>query len=60
MKDEMGGACSINERDEKLTPWRRVLLLKLIVSQLLKKSLAFYATLKFTTVLTRARHWSLS
>jgi hypothetical protein len=37
------------------TPWSRVLLVKLIVTQLVMKSLAFYGT-----VFTRARHWSLS
>ena len=43
-----------------LTPWSRVLLQKLIGSQLVKKFPAFYGTRKFITVLTRSRHLSLS
>jgi hypothetical protein len=36
------------------------LLEKLTVSQLVKKLLDFYGTLKFNTVFLRVRHWSLS
>jgi hypothetical protein len=43
-----------------LTPWSRVLLEKMTVTQLAKKFPAFYATRKFITVFTRARRWSLS
>jgi hypothetical protein len=32
---------------------------KLAVAQPVKKLLAFYATRKFITVFTRARHWAL-
>jgi len=42
-----------------LTPWSRVLLEKLIFTQLLKFS-ASYGTRRFITVFTRARQWSLS
>jgi len=38
----------------------RVLLKKLIVTQLAKEFLAFYGTLRFITVFTRSRHWILS
>jgi hypothetical protein len=41
-----------------LTTWTRVLE-KLFVTQLIKKFPAFYGTWRFTTVFTRARHWSL-
>jgi hypothetical protein len=41
----------------KLTPWNRVLLEKLIFILLFKKYSAFYGTLSFITVFTRARHW---
>jgi len=43
-----------------LTPWSRVLLEKLTVSQLAKKFPAFYGTRKFITAFTSARHLSLS
>ena len=43
-----------------LTPWSRVLPEKLKRSKILKKFLAFYGTRRFITVLTRARHLSLS
>jgi hypothetical protein len=42
-----------------LTPWSRVLLVKLTAAQLFKKFLAFYVTRRFITVFTTARHWSL-
>jgi hypothetical protein len=41
-----------NETD--LTTWSRVLLEKLIVTQLVKKYLGFYGTPKFITGFTRA------
>jgi len=43
-----------------LTPWSRVLLEKLAVSQLVKKFPAFYGTQRFVTTVTSARHLSLS
>jgi len=43
-----------------LTPWNRVLLEKLTVSQLVKKFPAFYGTRRFITAFTSARHLSLS
>ena len=43
-----------------LTPWSRVLLGKLTVSQLVKKFPAFYGTRKFITAFKNARHLSLS
>jgi hypothetical protein len=39
----------------KLTPWSRVLLEKLIVNQLVKNFSAFYGNGIFMTVFTRAR-----
>jgi hypothetical protein len=42
-----------------ITPWSRVLLEKLIVTQLVKKFPTFYGTQRFFTVLTGARNWSL-
>jgi hypothetical protein len=39
-----------------LTPWIRVLLEKLAVSQQVKKFLTFYRTRRFSTTLTTARH----
>jgi hypothetical protein len=39
---------------------RKVLFEKLTVTQLVKKSPAFYGKLRSITVLTRARHWSTS
>ena len=43
-----------------LTPWSRVLLVKLASFQLVKKSPSFYGTRRFITAFTRARHLSLS
>ena len=43
-----------------LTPWLRVLLKKLTVSQLVKKFPAFHGTRRFITALTSVRHLSLS
>jgi len=43
-----------------LTPWRKVLLEKLTVFQLVKKFPAFYVTPLFITAFTSARHLSLS
>jgi hypothetical protein len=45
---------------EILTPWRMVLLGKLIVSQLVKKVSAFYGNPVFLTVFTKAHHMSVS
>ena len=42
------------------TPWSRVLLGKLIGSQLVKKVPAFYGTRRFITAFTSSRHLSLS
>jgi len=41
------------------TPWRRVLLEKLVVLQLVKKFPEFYGSRKFITVFTRFYHLSL-
>jgi hypothetical protein len=42
-----------------ITPWSRVLLEKLTVTQLVKKFPAFFfGTLRFITVIKRARNWS--
>jgi len=43
-----------------LTPYSTVLLEKLTGSQLSKKYTAFYGTRRFITVVTSARHLSLS
>jgi hypothetical protein len=43
-----------------LTPRSSALLGKPPVAQLLKKFPTFYGTRRFTTVFTRALHWSLS
>ena len=43
-----------------LTPWSRVLLEKLIGSQILKKFPAFYGTRRFITAFSSARHLSIS
>ena len=43
-----------------LTPWCRVLLVKLTVLQLVKKFPAFHGTRRFITALTSVRHLSLS
>jgi hypothetical protein len=42
-----------------ITPWSRVLLEKLTGFQVVKKFPTFYATRKFITVFTSARHLSL-
>jgi hypothetical protein len=44
----------------KLAPLSRVLLDKLIVSQLIEKFPIFYGIRKFITAFRTARHWSLS
>jgi hypothetical protein len=41
-----------------LTPWSRVLLEKLVVTQIVKKFSAFYGTRRFITVFTRTSHKS--
>jgi len=43
-----------------LPPWSRVLLEKLILTQLFKKFPTFYGTQRFVTMFTRAYNWSLS
>ena len=43
-----------------LTPWKRVVLEKLINSQLVKKFPSFYGTRRFITAFTSTRHMSLS
>jgi len=43
-----------------LTPWSRVLLVKLTCLQLVQKFPAFYGTRRFITAFTSARHLSLS
>jgi hypothetical protein len=43
----------------QLTPWSRVLLEKLILTQLVKKFPSNYGTWRFITVFTTACHWSL-
>jgi hypothetical protein len=45
---------------DRLTPWSRVLLEKLIVAHPVDKFSSFYETRKFITVFTRSRHWTLS
>jgi len=44
---------------KQLVPGNKVLLEKLIVTQLVKKFLAIHGTRRFITVFTRSRHWSL-
>jgi len=44
----------------KRSPWSRVFLEKLIVTQLVKKCSSFHGTWRFITIFTRARSWSLS
>jgi len=46
--------------DNRRPPRSKVLLEKLIVTQLEKKSLEFYGTRRFITVFTRTYNWSLS
>jgi hypothetical protein len=43
-----------------VTSWSKVLLEKLIVTQLVKKFSAFCKTRRFINVFTKSRHWSLS
>jgi len=43
----------------RLTPWSRVLLEKLIIPQLVKKFPAFYVTRRFIILFPRAHHLSL-
>jgi hypothetical protein len=50
-----GGICLITYL---LTPWSRILLEKLTVSQLAKKFPSFYGTRRFITALTSARQLS--
>jgi hypothetical protein len=45
---------------EESSPWSRFLLEKLAVPQLIKKFPAFYGSIRFITVFTKARHLSLS
>lgn len=40
------------------TSWSRSLPLKLIVAQLLKDFFAFFGTGRYTTMVTRALHWT--
>jgi hypothetical protein len=49
-----------SDHRNKLTPWSRALLEKLIVTQIVKKFPVFYGTRRFITVFTRAHHWFLS
>jgi hypothetical protein len=44
----------------QLTSWSRILLEKLIVTQLVNKIPVFHGTRGFITVFTTARNWSLS
>jgi hypothetical protein len=45
---------------DSVTPWKRVLLEKITVTQLAKKFPAFYGIQMFNTVFTRTHHWFLS
>jgi len=49
----------IKLQEDKPTPCSRVLLQKLVVTQLIKKFPAFYVTRRFITVFTTGRHQSL-
>jgi len=49
-----------SKRKDLFTPWNRVLLEKLIVSQPVKKFPAFYGTRRFIIAFTSAPHLSLS
>jgi hypothetical protein len=49
-----------NQQTNQLTKWSRVLLGKLIVTELDKKFPTFYGTQRFITMSTTACHWSLS
>jgi hypothetical protein len=42
-----------------LTPWSKVVLGKLIVTQPLKRLPTFYGAQRFITVLRKSHHWSL-
>jgi len=42
-----------------LTPWSKVLLEKLTVTQLVKKFSAFCGTWRFFSIFTRSCHWFL-
>jgi hypothetical protein len=50
----------LTARTVNITSWTRVILEKLIVTQLLKKFPAFNRTRRVIIVFTRVRHWSLS
>jgi hypothetical protein len=52
--------CDTFVRTFEPTPWSKVLLEKLLVTQLLKWSAAFYGTRRFITLFTTALHWFLS
>jgi len=43
----------------KLSPWGRVLLVKMTIAQRTKKLSAFYGTRRFITIDTAAQHWHL-
>jgi hypothetical protein len=61
MASDLAGSCEHgNELSYLLTPWCRLLFQKLIVTQLVKKIPLSYGTRRFTTVFTKARHWTLS
>jgi hypothetical protein len=47
---------NLPEGTRKLTPWSRVPLEKLTLTQLVNKFPAFYATRRFVTVFTGAHH----
>jgi hypothetical protein len=55
-------SCSpkIIQLPEQLTPYRRTIIQKLTVAQLVKKFRALYGTEVFITVFTRNRHWPQS
>jgi hypothetical protein len=58
---EMGCQTAVSSKRKALfTPWNRVLLEKLTVSQLVKNFPAFYGTRRFIITFTSARHLSLS
>jgi hypothetical protein len=43
-----------------IDPWRRALLDKSTITQLIKKSLTFHGTCKIIAVFTTAHHWMLT
>jgi hypothetical protein len=47
-------------KKSKWSPWSRVLVEELVVTQLVKKLPVFYGIRKLITIFTRACHWSLS